>query len=344
MTSRSHLMIRTLRSAILGSVVALIGSVAGVRADGGPPGSLRLPGWSPLNPLPEPRSAAPLVACGSKLYMFGGSTATSPQTRSVLAYDTAANSWTQLPDYPGPPIRSAPAICLNGYIYLLGGYLYDYAISDQLWRFDPASATWEQRTSIPEARLHASVQEVSGRIYVVGGRTTPAWQYRSTTLVYDPSLDTHPPSSAAWSEASSVALDTPLGDNAGISLNGDMFTLGSYEPSVPGRFLCYSPRLDRYAVLPMAPMTAGCVVTRAGNQLWALQGSSLWSWEYSAATSPGHSLHLVGQPDAIPPFVSQPSIPEPISFSGFCEHDGLLFAAAATLNGNYSDHVWVFAP
>ena len=344
MTRNRHRIVRMARSAVLGSVVALITSMAGAIAAVGPAGTPRLPGWYSLSPLPEPRVAAPLVACGGKLYMFGGVTATSPQTRSVLAYDTAANSWTQLPDYPGPPIRSASAICITGYVYLLGGHLYDYAISDQLWRFDPQSGTWEQRTSIPEARLQASVQEVSGRIYVVGGRTTPAWQYRSTMLVYDPSLDTNPPRSAAWSEASSVALDTPLGDNAGVSLFGDIFTLGSYEPSVPGRFLCYSPRLDRYSVLPTTPLTAGSIVTRAGNRLWALQGSSLWSWDYSSATSPGHSLHLVGQPDVIPPFVSQLSIPESVSFSGFCEHDGLLFAGAGTVNGSFSDHFWLFSP
>ena len=227
------------------------------QAQAGPGRRLSSGAWTPTASLPEPRVSAAVATCGSQVFLIGGVTNAQPRTQSVLAYDSRTDSWTTLPDYPGPPIRSAAAIGLGGFVYLFGGYLYDYEISAEVWRFDPATGAWEQRTSMPEARLHASVHELNGRIYVLGGRTTPAWGYRSTALLYDPGQDAYPPSAQAWTMQTDAVLPSPLGDNSGASIEGDLFTLGSYEPFVPSRFLVYSPRANRWRQLPPTPFTAG---------------------------------------------------------------------------------------
>lgn len=314
------------------------------RAQGSPGGNPFAGTWTPTAPLPAPRFSAAVATCGSQVFLMGGVTNALPRTRSVLAYDSRTDSWTSLPDYPGPPIRSATAIGLEGFVYLFGGYLYDYAISDEVWRFDPATGVWEPRTPMPEARLHASVHELNGRIYVLGGRTTPAWTYRSTALLYDPGLDTHPPSAQAWTMQTDAVLSSPLGDNSGAAIEGDLFTLGSYEPSVPSRFLVYSPRFDRWRQLPPTPFTVGPAAVRVRRTLFALQGDGqMWSWEYSPWAGSFRKLHQlgVGGSQDIGSFVSEPTRPEVMHGAAITELDGRIYCFGG-LNGPVTDHGWVF--
>ncbi|MBI5362373.1 MAG: right-handed parallel beta-helix repeat-containing protein [Planctomycetes bacterium] len=313
------------------------GSRNDMGAYGGPAGELRVPAWHALASMPEPRFNAACTASGKRLFTIGGTTQTDARSRSVRAFTPTTNTWEALPDYPGPPIRSAAAVSAGGFVYLFGGYLYDYAISDQVWRFDPATGEWDARAPMPEARLQASVVELNGRIYVLGGRTTPVWTYCSTTLVYSPDGD-------AWSTGASVDLPTPLGDNSGVAIDGDLFTLGSYEPAVYSRFLVYSPRLDRWSQLSPTPFTGLVKAERIGRTLFALQGSgSFWSWEYDASVDPGRGLARRMAPT--PPlagFVALPPAPQPVYGAAIAASGGLLFACGGTVGGPAWSDVFVF--
>lgn len=248
----------------------------------GGPGS-NLTRWQRAADIPHPRAGHALAASGNSIYVIAGAT-DAGLTKTVQRYDTGANTWTLLPDLPGNAIRSAAACQLNGYIYLVGGYLYDYAISDQLLRFDPQSGIWTTCTKLPEARLHASVHELNGKLYVLGGRTWQGgWQYRNTALVYDPSLEGSP--SSPWSQETSAAFSSVLGDNAGVTIKGDLFTFGSYEPAQHARFATYSPRFRSWRLLPSTPMTTSPNAVRMGDAAYLFDSGNgnFWKWSYTAS-------------------------------------------------------------
>ncbi len=308
---------------------------------GGPAGELRQRGWQSIASLPEARFNAAPAASGSTVYLIGGTTDAEPRTRHVRAYTPSTNSWTALPDYPGPPIRSASACALDGYVYLLGGYLYDYAISDQLWRFDPRSGEWEARAPIPEARLQASLQELNGKLYVLGGRTTPAWQYRNTVFVYDPGAEGRPGAPSPWTQATSISLPTPLGDNFGVAIRGDLFTLGSYEPAVPWRFTSYSPRADRWKLLPSTPFTSNVWAARIRDHLFAIQADGrLWSWRYDPLAGAVRGMQPVNP--ELEMFEELPTRPQG-GWGTIAAHDGLLFSLGGVSGAPYAA-AWVYEP
>ncbi|XP_055336905.1 kelch-like protein 1 [Paramacrobiotus metropolitanus] len=77
--------------------------------------------WSAVAPLPLGLSGAVMVACGGRLFLFGGG---SPEERGCsFSYDPATDTWTKLHDMPtrhwsfDPPVACAAP---NGLIFVLG--------------------------------------------------------------------------------------------------------------------------------------------------------------------------------------------------------------------------------
>lgn len=316
---------------------------------GGPVGVLRSPAWYRVPSLPEPRHNATVTASGGRLYSLGGSTLAG-RTRSVLVYDPSPDEWQQLPDYPGPEIRSAMSTTLDGFVYMLGGYLFDYAASDQVWRLDPASETWTERAPLPEPRLHASVQAVSGRIYVIGGRSHPAWQYHSTVLVYDPSLDRRK-SEDPWTQLCSAEVPTPLGDNAGINFNGEIVTFGSYEPPHWERALHYSPSSGEWRTIEPSPMTTASSAVALAQGAFVLEKGTgkFWSWDPSqtlpaqtCSSGQGAITPIRPQPINGLDFRPLPAFPTDSPSTNLTALNGLIYTVGGA--HPFTDECWVFEP
>jgi N-acetylneuraminic acid mutarotase len=134
--------------------------------------------WTTLAPLPTPISSyRDIVALTGKIYYIG--------SNMTLCYDRKTNNWTQLTPPPNP-IGRVFAVCQNK-IYVLGG-----SSEVPTHVYDPATYTWENRTSTHETTgiLHANV--VNGKIYVMGGdymRGLGTYFSVSSNYVYDPQTD-----------------------------------------------------------------------------------------------------------------------------------------------------------
>ncbi|CAG5120142.1 unnamed protein product, partial [Candidula unifasciata] len=74
--------------------------------------------------LPPPRSAASLVAVGTKLYLFGGLSHMSGWFDDLFVFDTITNSWS-IPDTEGNRPRARDklqAVAIDSNIYYFGGF------------------------------------------------------------------------------------------------------------------------------------------------------------------------------------------------------------------------------
>jgi N-acetylneuraminic acid mutarotase len=69
-------------------------------------------------------------------------------------------------------LSHASAVTLNGKIYVLGGYVNNSTLSDQILRFDPATKTATFVGKLPLPVSDAAAATVGGKGYLVGGQST----------------------------------------------------------------------------------------------------------------------------------------------------------------------------
>lgn len=124
-------------------------------------------------------SKAPLNSCSSFIYqkwiyitaLYNGKS----YPKEVWRYDTEANKWERMNDFPGSP-RSAAVSCTDGTIFYFGlGYNMTYR--NDWWQYLPETDTWKELKSMPgKGRVNATAFSVNHRFFVATG------QYISGTL------------------------------------------------------------------------------------------------------------------------------------------------------------------
>jgi len=99
-------------------------------------------------------------------------------------YDPVTDSWTTLPNFPGPARSFSIGGVYNGEAYLGFGAGFNTVLND-LWKYNPNSESWQQLSSCPCAgRQHPTftVNENYGKIYVGKGNNATGnlgdwWEY-----------------------------------------------------------------------------------------------------------------------------------------------------------------------
>jgi len=148
------------------------------------------PGWTPRAPLLEPNSEFALAQLGPKIYVIGGYPSSRVTVSTVQVYDARSDSWELTTPLP-VPVNHGVAATVDGKVYLMGGQANAggnpnrAGFLDIVLEYDPASATWTNKASMPTARSGGAAAVVAGKIYVAGGRPPRG----SDFAVYDPSSD-----------------------------------------------------------------------------------------------------------------------------------------------------------
>jgi hypothetical protein len=120
--------------------------------------------------LPVPVRYPALAVVGTAIYLFGGvsNSARGIDTPAVQRFDTrrgVVDTVAQLPT----SLSHASAVVLRGHVFLLGGYVENTRLSDQILRFDPATGTSTAVGTLPAVVSDAAAVVVGGRGYLVGG-------------------------------------------------------------------------------------------------------------------------------------------------------------------------------
>lgn len=138
----------------------------------------------------------PLNACSSfsyKQYIYiVGLTNEKQYFNEVWRYDTQADTWNRVKDFPGDN-RQGGVACTDGEKYYFGTGYHTFCRNDW-WQYFPESDTWKERKSIPgKGRVNAVAFALKGRYFVatgrnVGGTLTDNYTH-SDILEYDPVKD-----------------------------------------------------------------------------------------------------------------------------------------------------------
>ena len=167
--------------------------------------------WTKKKNMPLLSHHVALAEINGKIYVLGGFT--KPEKgptawvpiNNAWEYDPANDSWKALA--PLPTKRGSPvAAVVGGKIYVIGGAsthpgsketsihpARPHRAVDTNEAYDPATNTWETRSTMPTARNHAAIGVVGNKIYVLGGRLGAGFITRAsnTDIVeeYDPATD-----------------------------------------------------------------------------------------------------------------------------------------------------------
>jgi N-acetylneuraminic acid mutarotase len=146
--------------------------------------------WEVRTQLPESFSEIATAELDGKIYVIGGYPGTRVYVDTVQVYDSATDSWSYTTPVP-QPLHHTVAASAGGRLYVIGGEISATGLANQgifinnLYEYDPSTATWTEKAPMPTARSGGTAGVIDGKIYVAGGRPPGGADF----AVYDPATD-----------------------------------------------------------------------------------------------------------------------------------------------------------
>jgi N-acetylneuraminic acid mutarotase len=211
-------------------------------------------------PYPIAISGHAVVSQGGNVYSFGG-IVNNVAIANAYKYTPATNMWTSIASLPTP--RGWFSGASDGtYIYLLGGVDQNFNTTATLWRYDPASNTYD--TSLPSYTIptyfHASAY-LNGKIYRIAGAATGTDYH---VEVYDIVTNT-------WS----MAANYPVANHTLMAATLGNYVYAGGGNAFPTNAYRYDPNTNTWAAIADLPAGRTAAASDAYNGRWLLAGGDV---------------------------------------------------------------------
>uniref|UniRef100_A0A3P8UP08 Kelch like family member 29 n=1 Tax=Cynoglossus semilaevis TaxID=244447 RepID=A0A3P8UP08_CYNSE len=140
--------------------------------------------WETVSPLPKPVHSAAATVCGGKVYVFGGVNEAGRSAGVLQSYVPQSNSWSFI-ESPMIDNKYAPAVSLNGFIFILGGA---YARATTI--YDPDKGNIKAGPNMNHSRQFCSAVILDGKIYATGGTVSSEGPVLGNMETFDPCTNT----------------------------------------------------------------------------------------------------------------------------------------------------------
>jgi N-acetylneuraminic acid mutarotase len=260
--------------------------------------------WSAGLPPIAARALGAAATVAGRVYMVGGGNYSCGVTSALQAYETVANSWTNLPNMPTARYEFG-ATELNGQFYAIAGNQGCGSAGNAIRAveaFDPSANAWSSKAPLPSGSWDPSVSSVNGKIYVIGG-------FGNTVYAYDPtanSWSTKTPAPQSFSAGATAVVDgiiyvlggnqgsqatvqaynpatdtwttkasmpTPRYSCAGAALNGYIYVMGGYASTgAVSTVEAYNPAADTWTTVTPLPYRVWAASATALNGTLYLMG------------------------------------------------------------------------
>ncbi len=158
-----------------------------------------------------------------------------------------------------PTARSEMRVAtVDGIFYVPGGFggLTDFEA------YDPAADNWTSLAPMPEPAHHMMVTGHGGKVYVLGGARSMAWQAVATVFVYDPAT-------SEWTAAGPMP-ERRMGGEA-VSLGDFIYLVGGTGGTTA--MLRYEPVTEAWNILPGPSQPREHVAAVAyDGEIWVVGG------------------------------------------------------------------------
>lgn len=153
--------------------------------------------WSTGAEIPSVKIFSSYAKVGDKVYVMGGTNASSHYSKDTYVYDIKTDTW----DTAEPMLMECSAACaavIDEKIYVMGGYTSDGNSYVQI--YDTKAKKWT-KVDMPIIQTHATCQVYNGKIYVFGGSYSDNGSVSMNTVtIYDPVENT-------WSEGTPLPTE-----------------------------------------------------------------------------------------------------------------------------------------
>ncbi|KAJ0061198.1 hypothetical protein NL108_013322 [Boleophthalmus pectinirostris] len=136
--------------------------------------------WETVSPLPKPVHSAAATVCGGKIFVFGGVNEAGRSAGVLQSYVPQSNAWSFI-ESPMIDNKYAPAVSLNGFIFILGGA---YARATTI--YDPDKGNIKAGPNMNHSRQFCSAAILDGKIYATGGIVSSEGPALGNMETFDP--------------------------------------------------------------------------------------------------------------------------------------------------------------
>lgn len=136
--------------------------------------------WETVAPLPKPVHSAAATVCGGKVFVFGGVNEAGRSAGVLQSYVPQTNTWSFI-ESPMIDNKYAPAVSLNGFIFILGGA---YARATTI--YDPDKGNIKAGPNMNHSRQFCSAVILDGKIYATGGIVSSEGPALGNMETFDP--------------------------------------------------------------------------------------------------------------------------------------------------------------
>lgn len=226
--------------------------------------------------LPEPVTAAALVAADGRLYLVGGRGGTGSGSDddpldTVRVYDREKRAWSDGPALP-TPVASAAAVARGSEVWVLGGWSgKGRKATEAVQVLEAGADRWREGPALPEAVAEASAAVVDGAVYVIGGRVVAGrnkWRVSEAVWILDRGAD-------VWREGPSASL--PTAGATAVAVDREIYVLGGRTDTddVTRRSAILDTGAGLWALGPrLAGPVYGAAAGRIGGQVFLVGGRS----------------------------------------------------------------------
>ena len=218
--------------------------------------------WAEQSPYPIVTSGQAVASVGGNIYSFGG-IVNNTAIANAYKYTPGTNTWTPIASLPQP--RGWFSATSDGtYIYLLGGVDQNFNTTATLWRYDPATNTYN--TSLPSYTIptyfHASAY-LNGKIYRIAG----------AAIGTDFHVEVYDIATNSWS----MAANYPFANHNLMAVALGSYIYAGGGNASPDKTYRYDPGTNTWDDAAVADLPAGrsSAASAAYNGRWLLAGGDV---------------------------------------------------------------------
>lgn len=234
--------------------------------------------WTKKTSLPAKCSKCSAATVNGKIYVMGGSPASSGYfSKACYEYTPESDSWTRKADLPTGRINFAIAVVGNK-IYVIGGDPF----SDKVDVYDPATDTWSEAPNMPTKRQHVNCAVADNKIYVIGGLEDVSCPVFPNLCNYDTSTrissknEVFDPETGTWLEL--ALMPNPRHGMQECVINSKIYVLGGMGDSASmwnslKSVEAYNPATNTWETIGEMPIARdGFGYSQQGNQIMITGG------------------------------------------------------------------------
>jgi len=237
--------------------------------------------WRPKSPLPYQLQEVYCAVLAKRIHVAGGFLVKDGKVRISthhIVYDPTVNSWKELAALPEAR-HHLQLVAYRDQLYGFAGFEMRtsgnmWIMHQQTWAYDPIADEWSTKTAAPKKHAETVAGNLSGRIHIVGGRTSGGTsngtygdhQDTNQHLVYDPGSD-------SWTSAAPAL--TARNSAAGAVIDDQLYVVGgrTVADGNLANLEVYDPREDKWrSAAPMPQGQGGLAAAAVKGKLYAFGG------------------------------------------------------------------------